>query len=97
MIRMNERINQMHQSWIHASSYLRSRFASFFPFLAAALAGFALALLSFLIFFFSPAVSFVFFTSLVFSFALGMIDRGGGVNRVRWWIYDFDTAVGCSR
>lgn len=54
-------------------TYRRERLASALTFLAAAFPGFAFALFCCLIFFFSPSVSLVFLTSLVFSFALGMM------------------------
>lgn len=62
----------------HTHTYRPARFASFFSFLAAALSGFALALLSFLIFFFSPCVNLSLLTKTFFSCCFTMIDMIDG-------------------
>jgi hypothetical protein len=59
-------------------TYRRSRLESFFSFLAAALPGFALALLSFLSFFFSPCVIFSDLTTFFPSCCLTMVACCGG-------------------
>jgi hypothetical protein len=55
----------------NSATYRRSRFESFFSFLAAAFPGFAFALLSFFNFFFSPCVILVLLTNVFFSACLG--------------------------